>query len=96
MFKRTILSFIVIALVSLWLGRAHAQDSNGPSPLSFLDTSNKTYDLLVDGVARAGQPGSRITTKPCRQHMSLRRQERQPVRTVIGMTAECLQPERAA
>jgi pectin methylesterase-like acyl-CoA thioesterase len=55
MFKRTVLSFFVIFL-SAFGSMAHAQDSNGPSPLSFLDTSNQTFDILVDGSLAQDNP----------------------------------------
>lgn len=55
MFKRTIFSFVVIVL-SAFGSMAHAQDSNGPSPLSALDTSAMTYDILVDGSLAQDNP----------------------------------------
>lgn len=55
MFKRTALSFFVIAL-TIFGSMAHAQDSNGPSPLSALDTSAKSYDILVDGSLAQDNP----------------------------------------
>jgi len=55
MFKRTTLSFIVIAL-TIFGSMAHAQDANGPSPLSALDTSAMSYDILVDGSLAQDNP----------------------------------------
>src|SRR5580700_4549651 len=37
----------------------HAQDSNGPSPIGFLDTSKYSYDYLVDGSLSADDPANR-------------------------------------
>src|SRR6201996_1732683 len=55
MFKRTIFSFLVIVLTAFG-AVAHAQDSNGPSPLSALDTSSMPYDILVDGSLAQDNP----------------------------------------
>jgi len=37
----------------------HAQDSNGPSPIGFLDTSKYSYDYLVDGSLSEDDPANR-------------------------------------
>ena len=55
MYKR-ILSGIFVIIISTFGCAARAQDSNGPSPLSFLDTSAKTYDILVDGTLTQDNP----------------------------------------
>jgi hypothetical protein len=55
MYKR-ILLFIFVIVISTFGCKVHAQDSNGPSPLSFLDTSAKTYDILVDGSLSQDNP----------------------------------------
>jgi pectin methylesterase-like acyl-CoA thioesterase len=38
---------------------ARAQDSNGPSPIGFLDTSSYPYDYLVDSSLSQDDPASR-------------------------------------
>jgi len=38
---------------------ARAQDSNGPSPIGFLDTSKYSYDYLVDGSLSRDDPANR-------------------------------------
>jgi len=38
---------------------AHAQDSNGPSPIGFLDTSKYSYDYLVDNSLQQDDPANR-------------------------------------
>src|ERR1700759_1218381 len=57
MFKRIVFSFFVIVL-SAFGSMAHAQDSNGPSPLSPLDTSGMSYDILVDGNLAQDNPAA--------------------------------------
>src|SRR5580692_8466633 len=37
----------------------HAQDSSGPSPIGFLDTSKHSYDYLVDSSLSADDPANR-------------------------------------
>jgi pectin methylesterase-like acyl-CoA thioesterase len=37
----------------------HAQDSNGPSPIGFLDTSKHSYDYLVDSSLSQDDPANR-------------------------------------
>ena len=60
MFKPSVLllaaQFMILA--SIGLGTAHAQDSNGTSPLSYLDTSGFTYNILVDGTLSADNPAA--------------------------------------
>lgn len=58
MFKPSVLLFAAqfMILSSVGLETAHAQDSNGPSPLSYLDTSGFTYNILVDGTLSADNP----------------------------------------
>jgi Pectinesterase len=47
-----------LILATAGLEPALAQDSNGPSPLSFLDTSSFTYNILVDGSLAADNPAA--------------------------------------
>jgi pectin methylesterase-like acyl-CoA thioesterase len=54
MFNRIVFRLFVMVIV---LGPlAYAQDSNGPSPLSFLDTTSQPYSILVDGSLAQDNP----------------------------------------
>src|ERR1700683_5101157 len=57
---RKCLSILPVVFV-FWAGitPAHAQDSNGPSPIGFLDTSKYSYDYLVDSSLSQDDPASR-------------------------------------
>jgi pectin methylesterase-like acyl-CoA thioesterase len=48
--------FASLSVVSLQPARA--QDTNGPSPLSFLDTTGSPYDILVDSSLAADNPAA--------------------------------------
>src|ERR1700760_2751054 len=57
MFKRSIFSLIAIVLFAFG-AIAQAQDSNGPSPLSALDTTSQPYSILVDGSLAQDNPAA--------------------------------------
>ena len=50
----TLLIFLTTAIIPI-----HAQDSNGPSPIGFLDTSQHSYDYLVDSSLSQDDPANR-------------------------------------
>ena len=58
MFKRIMFRFFVIVTAAFG-SMAYAQDSNGPSPLSALDTTNQPYSILVDGSLPQDNPAPR-------------------------------------
>src|SRR5579862_7672872 len=47
-----------MALLTAGVVPAMAQDSNGPSPIGFLDTSNYSYDYLVDSSLSQDDPAN--------------------------------------
>jgi pectin methylesterase-like acyl-CoA thioesterase len=55
MFNCIVFRFFVIVIAALG-SMAYAQDSNGPSPLSSLDTTNQPYNILVDGSLAQDNP----------------------------------------
>ena len=58
--KLTLLTKVIVITTLAFLGSssALAQDSNGPSPLSYLDTSGFSYNILVDGSLPADNPAA--------------------------------------
>ena len=55
MFNRIMFRLFVIVIAAFG-SMAYAQDSNGPSPLSALDTTNQPYSILVDGSLAQDNP----------------------------------------
>ena len=52
-------AFVLFASLSVVAPQpARAQDTNGPSPLSFLDTTGSPYDVLVDSSLPADNPAT--------------------------------------
>ena len=60
MLKRSLLFSVALSMILSAVGvkPARAQDSNGPSPLSYLDTSSHPYNILVDGSLAQDNPGA--------------------------------------
>ena len=50
---------VYAALAIAFSPTAHAQDSNGPSPIGFLDTTSYSYDYLVDSSLPQDDPANR-------------------------------------